>query len=341
MPYSDPEKRKRYHKKYNLKHRAKLSAAAKKRDAKNTDAVKARQQAYYQKNRKKIMARVKAWNAANAERRRVYIKNYYLTRKTDVDAYTKRWRAENSGRVEKYYARNRKLHGAKYRAKQRADRIANPEKFAAASREYYRKNRAAVRAKQQEAYAAFRLKCPARIPQTPEQKIAARKASANRRAVAIKNYRKAYYKKFRDKLRERDREAYARLPESEKARRVAKAAAWAAAHPDRSKAIRNCISSLRRKIKRAITKEERRRVVDFYEWVRTVKSICCAYCGKPVPKKLREVDHVIPLGGGRGGKHLVENLTCACQRCNRRKHTKLPEEFLRVIKDSLRRRRRK
>lgn len=39
----------------------------------------------------------------------------------------------------------------------------------------------------------------------------------------------------------------------------------------------------------------------------------------------RHLDHVIPLA--RGGADTVANLCVACEPCNRRKHSKLPEEY--------------
>lgn len=48
----------------------------------------------------------------------------------------------------------------------------------------------------------------------------------------------------------------------------------------------------------------------------------CLYCGDPATT----IDHYIPLA--RGGKHEVSNLVPACRRCNCKKSTKLPSEFL-------------
>ncbi|WP_081401272.1 HNH endonuclease [Acinetobacter tandoii] len=51
----------------------------------------------------------------------------------------------------------------------------------------------------------------------------------------------------------------------------------------------------------------------------------CYLCGIPTPKNLRgtyefnapEVDHIVPLS--RGGSHSMNNLRCACRKCNNKK----------------------
>jgi len=49
----------------------------------------------------------------------------------------------------------------------------------------------------------------------------------------------------------------------------------------------------------------------------------CVYCGKRGGKL--EADHKIPFS--RGGKDTLDNLVTCCQKCNRQKHDKTPEEF--------------
>lgn len=51
----------------------------------------------------------------------------------------------------------------------------------------------------------------------------------------------------------------------------------------------------------------------------------CYLCGHPVEESNIEIDHVVPLA--RGGEHTYANLRVACQRCNRRKGTKLVAEL--------------
>lgn len=50
----------------------------------------------------------------------------------------------------------------------------------------------------------------------------------------------------------------------------------------------------------------------------------CWHCGKALNGKY-EVDHLIPLD--RGGSDWPSNLVCSCQRCNRSKGNKLPQEW--------------
>lgn len=49
----------------------------------------------------------------------------------------------------------------------------------------------------------------------------------------------------------------------------------------------------------------------------------CQYCGQHAT----HVDHIIPLARGGHPTH-PDNLTAACQRCNLRKGTRLPDEWL-------------
>ena len=61
------------------------------------------------------------------------------------------------------------------------------------------------------------------------------------------------------------------------------------------------------------------------EWKRAVEFFGgCAYCGRVV--KRYQKDHVIPVI--QGGQFEAGNVVPACERCNRRKHSKAPELFL-------------
>ena len=75
---------------------------------------------------------------------------------------------------------------------------------------------------------------------------------------------------------------------------------------------------------RGVTKEDRRRVWDFY-------GRRCLACG--FSKGILHLDHVVPLA--EGGRHDIDNLAPLCIQCNRRKGTKtidyrpfpIPEEW--------------
>ena len=61
----------------------------------------------------------------------------------------------------------------------------------------------------------------------------------------------------------------------------------------------------------------------------------CHWCHAPTPRELigstspsaPELDHVIPVS--RGGKHIHDNVVCACRACNSKKSDAMPAEFLR------------
>jgi 5-methylcytosine-specific restriction endonuclease McrA len=68
-----------------------------------------------------------------------------------------------------------------------------------------------------------------------------------------------------------------------------------------------------------ITKEEWLSVMNSTGWK-------CFYCDcSLIEKKVRTVDHIIPLS--RGGKHCVDNLVPCCRKCNSSKHNKLFTEW--------------
>ena len=50
----------------------------------------------------------------------------------------------------------------------------------------------------------------------------------------------------------------------------------------------------------------------------------CQYCGKKLPTRDLNLDHVVPLS--RGGKSIWENVVCCCVDCNSHKGNRLPYE---------------
>ena len=66
----------------------------------------------------------------------------------------------------------------------------------------------------------------------------------------------------------------------------------------------------------SVTAEEWQRAIEFFGG--------CAYCGEKGDKL--QVDHFVPLT--KGGTFEAGNVIPACERCNKRKHNKRPEEFL-------------
>jgi 5-methylcytosine-specific restriction endonuclease McrA len=119
---------------------------------------------------------------------------------------------------------------------------------------------------------------------------------------------------------------------------VAKAAAWKRAHPEQTREINRRYDrehpekararlGLRRARLRGARIGDQKAVRAFYRAMRLTPLVPCYYCGKNTKpgKRYRHVDHIIPIS--RGGAHSVENLCCACQKCNASKSTKTPGEF--------------
>ena len=58
----------------------------------------------------------------------------------------------------------------------------------------------------------------------------------------------------------------------------------------------------------------------------------CQYCGKNLPTKELNMDHVIPRD--RGGATSWENVVISCIRCNSKKSNRLPREAgMRLLKE--------
>ena len=57
----------------------------------------------------------------------------------------------------------------------------------------------------------------------------------------------------------------------------------------------------------------------------------CQYCGRALPRKELNIDHVVPRS--RGGTSVWENVVCSCLECNRQKGGKTPDEAgMRLVK---------
>jgi 5-methylcytosine-specific restriction endonuclease McrA len=82
-----------------------------------------------------------------------------------------------------------------------------------------------------------------------------------------------------------------------------------------------------------IDAEERKREREHEVWCENrdakysllgLHNIVCAYCGNDLYNEYSELDHVIPRS--KGGTNSPENLVVSCMECNRKKHSKTPEE---------------
>lgn len=65
---------------------------------------------------------------------------------------------------------------------------------------------------------------------------------------------------------------------------------------------------------------DQREVAAFYAMVSTARRIICYWCGKPVPKGRRVVDHIKPVS--KQGPHAALNLCASCGFCNGSKAAK-------------------
>ena len=181
----------------------------------------------------------------------------------------------------------------------------SPEAARRYKKEYLAKNREKVReygrayylahAEQKKAYAKkYRLATLERIP-------AVKKAY---RAANLEKV-KAWQRRWRD-------------ANTEKVRVINRA--WRVANPGSNRAS----LAKRRTAERANTVNIRE-VREFYKAVASAETIRCFWCKRPVPKRERHVDHIIPVS--KGGLHATSNLCCACRDCNYRKSNHLPGEF--------------
>ena len=125
-----------------------------------------------------------------------------------------------------------------------------------------------------------------------------RKATVARRSDKIRIYRR--------KNRESAREACKR---------------WRDSHPGWGREH----AAKRRAIKLNATIGDIKPIVAFISTTHSMDRVRCYWCKKLVPKKLRQVDHIIPLS--RGGAHSIDNLCRSCRHCNLSKNNQMPEEF--------------
>lgn len=135
-------------------------------------------------------------------------------------------------------------------------------------------------------------------------------ADKNRERLAIK----------RRENREQQRAYMARYYPAHREMFIAKTAAWVKAHPERVKAHGN-------------TRRARMLGNGGHHTDRDIRNQYlsqngrCFYCGIDVGNGYH-VDHVVPLS--RGGSNSPENIVIACEPCNRSKHARSVEDFIRV-----------
>ena len=106
----------------------------------------------------------------------------------------------------------------------------------------------------------------------------------------------------REAVRERDRAYY----QAHKAEKIA------------------TVSQRRARKRTTMVAADSENIAAVYRVAATAPVVKCYLCGRTIPKKSRQVDHVHPLA--RGGAHSSSNLAVACARCNHQKGAKLPHE---------------
>jgi 5-methylcytosine-specific restriction endonuclease McrA len=145
---------------------------------------------------------------------------------------------------------------------------------------------------------------------------------------------KAWAEKNKDRINARVRERYALNPEKyrqkTRQKRDKDRAAYNKSERERrnnakARAMRSAYESKRRAAK-ALSAIECAGVNEYFQKIKSSKSVNCYYCGSAVSGSVSHIDHMVPLA--RGGAHRVENLCVACPSCNLRKGKKTHIEFL-------------
>ena len=128
-------------------------------------------------------------------------------------------------------------------------------------------------------------------------------------------YDKARVARLSDRLIEQARVRYLNNREQ----RIADAAVWATANPDRRRVI-----SMNYKSRRRSQEADGMTSAELRAWI-GLQAKHCFWCDADCEAAFH-VDHVYPLS--RGGGHVASNLVIACPTCNLRKQAMLPEAWL-------------
>ena len=128
--------------------------------------------------------------------------------------------------------------------------------------------------------------------------------------------------RFRERHPERAREIARLAYERHREKRLALAARWAEANPQRKAAA----EQRRRAAKRGTGGDG----VEAVAWLALIAAAGgrCNYCGEI---RRLTMDHRIPLS--RGGRHEIANIIPACKPCNSRKNTRTEDEYRAFLLD--------
>lgn len=128
-------------------------------------------------------------------------------------------------------------------------------------------------------------------------------------------YDRTRVERLREHLSEQGRERYLRNREH----RIARAADWIAANPDRRRVI-----SMNYKSRRRAQEASGLTTAELRDW-ETAQAKVCFWCDTDCTEG-HHVDHFEPLS--RGGLHEIANLVIACPTCNLRKQAMPPERWM-------------
>lgn len=140
---------------------------------------------------------------------------------------------------------------------------------------------------------------------------AARRRYYEKNRQAVIERAKAWKQRNPQAVLDSSRRRYARDPERHK--KVCEE--WRARNPVKVRDIREN----RRARERAAFVEEVDRIAVWLAF-----SGCCGICHEPVALEAMHLDHVVPLS--RGGLHAYLNVQPSHETCNKRKHTRLPDQ---------------
>jgi 5-methylcytosine-specific restriction endonuclease McrA len=212
------------------------------------------------------------------------------------------WRPPYNGRAGRYRGDCKACFGIRRDKYQRL----NADKLSKARKKWVENNVDKVRANRRRHYEENR-----------ERLIAEQIERDKKRGEPRLAKRRIWVKKNRDKVREAQRRSDLRHRDA----RVAYKSKWLKENSERTRVYaRN-----RRARKQAAGGSHS---VDDIRNIREVQRDKCAACRCNLKSK-GEVDHIIPLA--RGGTNDAGNLQLLCRPCNRRKHAKDPETFMREL----------
>jgi 5-methylcytosine-specific restriction endonuclease McrA len=196
-------------------------------------------------------------------------------------------------------------------ARTRADRAANPEKY-----------RARDRARSQQRAHQMRVSHKARYDADPEKYRAKTRAFNAANPEKKRAWDKRYAAENVEKLRVSRNAQYAKNPQGQAIR----AKRYSLKHPE----VGRRASLKYRARKKKATIGDTNLITEWEATWKLKRTVSCYWCRKRIKTSAAHVDHVVPLS--KGGEHSVDNLCVSCEKCNLTKQAKLPEDFVKTMK---------